>query len=179
MARGASAPYFSGDFMAKLRRVFRQFMFYLISRVFPKRLTQFLMYLTQAKFVVAVVVVLYHGNQILLLRHSYRPRYPWGLVTGWVKAGESPKQAASREVFEELGIEIAELHYFYSEVVGRHHLEIGFWAMVDAANDSHPSGDGEILESAWFSVHQLPEGLLPSQRPLILQAENARIREFS
>ncbi len=153
--------------------------FFLISRVFPKGLTQVLMYVTQPKFVVAVVVLLYHGNQILLLRHSYRPRYPWGLVTGWVKPKESPEAAALREVWEEIGIRVGDLHCFYMEVLGRHHLEIGFWANVDGQNTSHPSPDGEILESSWFSVDQLPGGLLPAQIPIILQAQNHRQREFS
>ena len=134
-------------------------------------MTQGIMYLTQAKFVVAVVVVLYHGNQVLLLRHSYRPRYPWGLVTGWVKGGESPLEAARREIWEEMGESITDLHYFYSGVVTRHHLEIGFWARVGPNNVSVPSRDGEILESAWFPVENLPRDILPAQIPIIQEAE--------
>ncbi|MCL5012514.1 MAG: NUDIX hydrolase [Firmicutes bacterium] len=137
------------------------------------------MYVTQPKFVVAVVVVLYHGNQILLLRHSYRPRHPWGLVTGWVKAGESPPRAALREVWEEIGVRVSELHCFYAEVVGMRHLEVGFWARIEGENAFHPSPDGEILESSWFSADDLPQGLLPAQIPIIQKAQAHRQRGFS
>ena len=165
--------------MKSAGRLIRRVAFFLISRVFPKRLTQFLMHVTQPKFVVAVVVIIYHGNRILLLRQSYRPRYPWGLVTGWVKHGENPTQAAMREVWEEIGLRVSTLNCFYLELAGRRHLEIGFWATVDKETTSQPSLDGEILESLWFSLDKLPDGLLPSQIPIILQAQAHRQREFS
>lgn len=46
------------------------------------------------------------GRVLLLQRGSTAPTFPdcWGLVTGMVEAGESPAQAALREIGEELGV---------------------------------------------------------------------------
>ncbi len=158
--------------------MWRRLRFFLIGRVLPKRMVQGIMYLTQTKFLVAVVVVLWHGDEILLLRHSYRPRYPWGLLTGWVNAGESPEQAASREVFEETGLTISQFHYFYSGAAHRRHMEIGYWADVASQDQLPASADGEITELRWFAADALPDLLLPAQRPLI-QAARRQSREFS
>ena len=50
-------------------------------------------------------VALWHGGQILVVRHSYIPGY--GLPGGRFKRGEDPRQAARRELAEELGIAVA------------------------------------------------------------------------
>ena len=50
-------------------------------------------------------VALWHGGQILVVRHSYIAGY--GLPGGRFKRGEDPRQAARRELAEELGISVA------------------------------------------------------------------------
>ncbi|AUW93306.1 MAG: hypothetical protein C7B44_08770 [Sulfobacillus thermosulfidooxidans] len=154
----------------RFKQAWQRLRFFVVGRMLPKRLVQFLMYLTQTKFLVAVVVVLWRDDKILLLRHSYRPRYPWGLLTGWVNAGETPEAAACREIFEETGLHIEHLKYFYSGVPHHRHLEIGYWAEVSEPTVSKSSKDGEIMESRWFGFTELPDRLLPSQYPLIEQA---------
>jgi 8-oxo-dGTP diphosphatase len=49
-------------------------------------------------------VALWHQGTILLVRTSYRDCY--SLPGGFVRRGESPEQAARRELREELGIEL-------------------------------------------------------------------------
>lgn len=43
---------------------------------------------------------------LLLQRGATAPTYPghWGVVTGYVEAGETPAQTAEREIVEELGV---------------------------------------------------------------------------
>ena len=48
------------------------------------------------------LVALWHDGEILLLRHSYRPG--WSLPGGGIARGESAREAAARELREEVGI---------------------------------------------------------------------------
>jgi 8-oxo-dGTP pyrophosphatase MutT (NUDIX family) len=54
-----------------------------------------------------VKCVLTDGNRVLLVRHTYGYR-EWDLPGGTPRRGESPIEAASREMQEELGIEVAD-----------------------------------------------------------------------
>lgn len=145
-------------------------------RFLPRPVVDGLMWGTQAKFLLAVAVVVWHHGQVLLVRHRYRARYPWGLVTGFVDRGETLEDASARELMEEAGIRIDEpsLRFLMSRAVSGHHLETVFW--VDAATETTAgaSADGEIQEAAWFAVDALPDGLWPPQRELIRLAERAR-----
>jgi ADP-ribose pyrophosphatase YjhB (NUDIX family) len=63
-----------------------------------------LVWLITQKFLVGVVgVVLNDVGQILLVKHTYREKYPWGLPSGWLKRGEQPMEALKREIKEETG----------------------------------------------------------------------------
>lgn len=57
----------------------------------------------------SVVIVLNENNKILLQKRSYkRHNYPskWGLMAGHVKAGDTPKMTAVRELKEEIGLTV-------------------------------------------------------------------------
>jgi NAD+ diphosphatase len=97
-------------------------------------------------------------GRILLARNSGFPPGLFSAVAGFVEIGESLEQAASREVAEEVGVQIDRLRYFDSQPwpFGRS-LMIGFLAR-------HAGGeiavDGvEIAEARWFPPDALP--LLP------------------
>ena len=53
-----------------------------------------------------VKCVLTRGDRIVLVQHTYGNRRRWELPGGGVKRREEPPAAASREVREELGVEI-------------------------------------------------------------------------
>ena len=50
-------------------------------------------------------VAVWFNDQILVVRHSYRPG--WSLPGGRAKKNEDPRVTASREVAEEVGLELA------------------------------------------------------------------------
>ena len=97
----------------------------LVWRLFPPRLAGFLRGLLSRKWLVGAVAVMIDENtsplEVLLVEHSYRPRGAWGLPGGSLEStpGDPSKprndyssddvieSALRREIFEELGIDIA------------------------------------------------------------------------
>lgn len=53
----------------------------------------------------AVAAILEHEGSVLLVRAKGWPEKMFGLVTGFLEAGESPEEGVVREVREELGLE--------------------------------------------------------------------------
>ncbi len=137
-----------------------------------------LMWWTQAKFLIAVAVVAFRQNEVLLLRHSYRTLHPWGLVTGYVGYGETLEEAGIREFHEETGYRLAAstLGLVDLRFVGRRHLEAVYRVRcdLDLRQGLGPSLDGEIERGSWHAIDHLPESLPPNQRGLILLANRAR-----
>ena len=66
---------------------------------------------------IAVVAALYEGKWILC-RH--RERDTWELPGGHVEAGETPAQAALRELHEEAGVVEADLHFICPYIITRY-----------------------------------------------------------
>jgi ADP-ribose pyrophosphatase YjhB (NUDIX family) len=124
-----------------------------------------LIWLITPKFLVGVVgVVINQSKQILLLKHTYRHKYPWGLPGGWLKRGEQPMQALQREIMEETGMTV--------EVVRPLIVEGDEdWPRVDliflcrVINDEFSSSD-EVFSAKFFTLLEIPE-IMPSQKRLI------------
>ncbi len=114
-----------------------------------------------------VKCLLTHGDQVLLVRHTYGPR-GWDLPGGTMKPGEAPADTASREMEEELGVSVDDwntlgeidntldhrrdrLHCFQAELPARS-LEID---------------RGELDAARWFPHGDLPTGLNYYVRPVL------------
>ncbi|MFT3868701.1 MAG: NAD(+) diphosphatase [Nibricoccus sp.] len=104
----------------------------------------------------AVIVAVTRGDEILLAHNrNFRPGM-FSLLAGFVDPGETLEQAASREVREEVGVEIGELRYISSQPWPfPNSLMLGFRAQYLGGE---LTVDGkEIEEARWFTRDQLPE----------------------
>ncbi len=63
----------------------------------------------------AVIMLIHHGARALLGRQKVWPRGMHSVLAGFVEPGESLEDAVAREVFEEAGIEIADIAYHSSQ----------------------------------------------------------------
>lgn len=118
------------------------------------------------RFLVGVVGLIENDREeYLLLRHTYRGDYPWGLPTGWMERREQPVEGLAREVREETGFEVGELRLWqaYTEPE-RGHLNIVFRGRYRGGSFV-PSA--EVCEARFFPVDGLPRQLLPDQRRLL------------
>ena len=123
---------------------------------------------------VTAAYCLVRDGQVLTVRKAGSARFM--LPGGKIDAGESPRQAAVREVMEEVGVDVSA----HGEPLGRFHdvaaNEPDAWvdatvfvAHLDAGHA--PSPLAEIAEQRWLGVHDdLPADLAPLLRNHVMPA---------
>jgi NAD+ diphosphatase len=103
----------------------------------------------------AIIVLVRRDDSILLVHGRNAPANWFTNVAGFVEPGETLEETVAREVMEEVGIEITDIHYFGSQPWPYpHQLMVGFTARY-AAGELRPDGD-EIVEAHWFPLDGLP-----------------------
>lgn len=138
----------------------------------PARLVWRAIWLTQPKYNLGVSGVLFDPNgRVLLIEHVFRRTYPWGLPAGWVNPRETVAQALQREVYEETGLSCEVDH-----LIG---VESGFNMRSAVVLMGRCSGQPErrsleTVSAAFVDTHELPNGLLPSNRKYIERALRVR-----
>ena len=68
--------------------------------------------LTHPRFLIGVMALIRdEQGRVLILEHTYRREYPWGLPGGYLQPREEPAEGLRREVEEETGlrVEVGEL----------------------------------------------------------------------
>ena len=114
------------------------------------------------------VVLLNEANEILLLKHAFHGRYPWGLPGGWLDGKESPSAGLIRELQEETGLsaELGPVIYFDLSV---NPPDLNAYYLA-----TRPIGrirlSYEIIEARWFKRDQLPQPLMPAMEKIIAAA---------
>jgi 8-oxo-dGTP diphosphatase len=123
-----------------------------------------------AKFIVVVSLVIEHEGAVLLgRRHPDRDHAPgaWDAISGRVEAGESPREAAEREGYEETGLHLevlAPIDTFHFLRGGNREESIGV-TFHCRAHDRKARLSAEHSEFKWVTLEQargygLPKGLL-------------------
>ncbi|RZJ14304.1 MAG: NUDIX domain-containing protein [Haliea sp.] len=80
---------------------------------------------------VLAAVIQYH-DQILLARNAAWPGKMYALITGFMEAGESPKEGIAREIKEETNLEVSELNLIgVYEFLRMNQVIIAYHAVAD------------------------------------------------
>ncbi len=116
----------------------------------------------------ATGVFLTPDGKVLVQRHVYRHLYPWGLPSGFLKAGESPEAGALRELAEEVGLTARVEGIVGSYLIHPRHLEIAVKGTIDPSQPLHLSH--EIFEAIYVAPDELPEAMPSDQKEMVRRA---------
>ena len=105
------------------------------------------------------LVPLNADGEVLMVRHSYRAKGEWQLVTGGVDKGETHEQAAARELTEEVGLTARSLTQVLREPVEMHGATNDVIVFI-AKVDGRPRIDNrEIAEARFFDRGAMPDAM--------------------
>jgi len=122
--------------------------------VFERRCTQCNLFF-YPRISPSVIVRIRQDDKILMARSPHFPPGAYGLIAGFVDAGENLEETVHREVREEVGITIKNLQYFSSQA----------WPFPDslmvAFTADYDSGElvldkNEIEHAGWYRYNELP-----------------------
>jgi NAD+ diphosphatase len=106
-----------------------------------------------------VLCLLEWQGKVLLVQHTYIKNF-WAVPGGGVKSGEAVEDACRRELREEVGIEVGELHYLgqlFSTREFKKDMVDCFWTEVGSGN--YTVDMREIFRAEWFEKNSLPKPL--------------------
>ena len=104
----------------------------------------------------AIVLVRRGDDELLLARSPGFPKGMYSVLAGFVEPGESIEETISREVLEEVGVEVENVRYFGSQPWPfPHSLMIGFTADY-SGGEIRPQAD-EIEDAGWYRLDALPD----------------------
>jgi NAD+ diphosphatase len=108
----------------------------------------------------AIITAVVKDRKILLARAHRFPPGLYSVLAGFVESGESLEECLSREVREEVGIEVRNVRYFGSQPWPfPHSLMVAFTA--EYAGGEINIDTGELSDADWFSPSNLPK--IPSK----------------
>jgi NAD+ diphosphatase len=111
----------------------------------------------------AIIVLISHGQQLLLSRAKHFPPGMFSVQAGFVEAGENLEEALRREILEEVGLEVQNIRYLGSQSWPfPNSLMIAFTA--EYAGGELTVNHAELEAAAWYSPPNLP--ILPSTRSI-------------
>lgn len=106
----------------------------------------------------AIIVIVEHEGACLLGRQAGWPVGRYSTLAGFVEPGESLEDAVRREVAEEAGVRVDEVHYHSSQPWPLPaSLMIGFTAT--AHDRAIRLRDGELEDARWFTPQEIASGL--------------------
>ncbi len=108
--------------------------------------------------VIGVWTINSKGKILLTLRHPEKESYPnyWENTGGAALAGETTRQAAVRELFEETGILCSESELILIGTTnGSRHIIDTFILLKDVSPDEIRLQDGETCDAIWVSLEEI------------------------
>lgn len=127
--------------------------------------------------VVGAAAVCLHGDYVLLVQRAREPnRGRWSYPGGKTEPGETARESARREVFEETGLEVAlegVVDVYDAIIPPYHYCVTDFLARPAVATTDLPplSPDDDVMDARWVSIHETAEyNLTPAMDQVLRRA---------
>ena len=106
---------------------------------------------------VSMIVMNEEKDKVILIRQHHKPVYV--LVAGYVNRGEDAEDAARREVMEELGLKVKDVHFNRSHFYPPTNTLMLNFTVTVAEHEAHPNW--EVDSWRWFSIAESCANIKP------------------
>lgn len=104
----------------------------------------------------AVIVAVRNGDKLLMTKYAGRDYKKYALIAGFAEIGETIEETVKREVMEEAGLKVKNIHYYKSQPWSfTDTLLFGFYCEVDG-NDSITMDEEELSVAEWLTKEEIP-----------------------
>lgn len=123
-----------------------------------------------------VIMLITHGNSVLMGRSPGWPRGMFSLLAGFVEPGETLEAAVRREVFEEAGVQVGAVNYLSSQP-WPFPASLMFGCRGEALSQEITIDPVEIEDAMWVPREEMME-VFAGTHPVILPARKGAIAHF-
>lgn len=124
----------------------------------------------------AVITAIIREGEILLANHVRTPGNMYGLISGFLEAGETLEEAVEREIMEEVSLKVHNIEYFGSQPWPfPNSFMIGFTAEYESGEIN--VDENELIDAAWFDADHLPD--IPSKMSISRELIDWYVENYS
>lgn len=100
----------------------------------------------------------------------------YGLISGFLEAGETLEEAVEREIMEEVSLKVRNIEYFGSQPWPfPNSFMIGFTAEYESGEIN--VDENELIDAAWFDADHLPD--IPSKMSISRELIDWYVENYS
>jgi NAD+ diphosphatase len=105
----------------------------------------------------AVLAAVFHDGKLLVTKYARGDRN-YALVAGFVEIGETAEQCVAREVFEETGLRVKNIHYYDSQPWGfAGNLMLAYTAELDGEDETIRRDASELAVAEFVAPEELTD----------------------
>ncbi len=105
-----------------------------------------------------VIVAVVHDGKLLMSKYAGREYKRFALIAGFNESGESIEDTVHREVMEETGLAVRNLHFYKSQPWPfSDTLLMGFFCELDGDKDQITLEEDELSMAGWYGPAEVPE----------------------
>lgn len=105
----------------------------------------------------AVITAVRNGNKLLLSKYAGREYVHYALIAGFAEIGETIEETVKREVMEEVGLKVKNLHFYKSQPWSfSGTLLFGFFCDLDG-EDTISLDEEELSMATWMERENIPD----------------------